>query len=107
MYHTHSYAFKWVYDLPELDLNQWEFLLNLFSTVHTCKEDVKYMEHEILKCRFEFDDRPLIEAIKKSFSLKENKKILNKKLTLLAVSNIVSSNRFGLLRNQHHKLIVK
>ena len=106
LYHWHSYAFEWGLDLPDSDLNQLELMLNLINKGDEYREKLKEMVHEILKGKPKFDNSPLIEAIKRSFSFEENDKILNKKLILLAVSNIVSSNNLELLRIQNHKLII-
>ena len=51
-------------------------------------------------------DKGYIDSIKRSFSTKDRGKLIEKKVTLLAVSNLVSSNYIELLRIQDHRLIV-
>lgn len=103
MYHAHSHAYEWGLDLNDIDLTQLKFLLNILGTD---REELKKHVLNILSNKETNYSNDYIEVIKKIFSGNEKAELLEKKITLLAVSNIVGSNNVEFLRIQNHKLIV-
>ena len=103
MNHAHSHAFEWGLDLNDYDLNQIRLLLNA-EQIDT--ESLKIRVIEILDGKLTASDGSYSELIKKVFSSYDNEELFNKKITLLAVSNLISSNVFEILRIEKHRLIV-
>ena len=103
MYHGHSHAFEWGLDLNDDDLNQLKFLLN---TQNINTEELNERVREILKGNNWYYNQTHAELIRKNFSLNDNEELFNKKIILLTVSNMISSNTLELLRIEDHWLIV-
>ena len=104
MYYAHSYAYEWGLGIIDEDLDRLRFLLKV-SEINTDK--LKERVLDILKGHvYYYNGEDYIDSIKRSFSIKDKGKFLEKKVTLLAVSNLVSSNHIELLRIQDHRLIV-
>ncbi|CAC12506.1 hypothetical protein [Thermoplasma acidophilum] len=103
MYHAHSYAFEWGLDLNDEDLNQLKFLINILEiNTGELSERVRL----VLKGNNGYYNQTYAELIRRNFSFKDNKKLFNKKIILLAVSDLISSNILELLRIEDHRLIV-
>ena len=103
MYHAHNYAFEWGLDLNDDDLNQLKALLKA-RKINT--EKLKNDVQEILEGKLGINDRIYVEVIKKAFSPNDSEELFNRKIILLAASNLVYSNRLELLRIQNHRIIV-
>ena len=104
LYHAHCHAFEWGLDITDDDMDQLRYLLRVLE-INT--DNIKDSAFNILKGQVHYDsDKGYIDSIKRSFSIKDKGKLLEKKVTLLAVSNLVSSNHIELLRIQDHRLIV-
>ena len=103
MYYAHHYAFEWGLDLNDRDLNQLKSLLKA-RKINT--EKLKNDVQKILEGKLGINDRIYMEAIKKTFSPNDSEELFNKKIILLATSNLVSSNRLELLRIQNHRILV-
>ena len=84
-------------------MNQLRFLLRVLE-INTDKLIERVLD--ILKGNVYHSDEGYTDSIKRSFSIKDEGELLEKKITLLAVSNLVSSNHIELLRIQDHRLIV-
>ena len=103
MYHAHSHAYEWGLGISDEDMNQLRFLLRVLE-INTDKLIERVLD--ILKGNVYHSDEGYTDSIKRSFSIKDEGELLEKKITLLAVSNLVSSNHIELLRIQDHRLIV-
>ena len=104
LYHAHCHAFEWGLDIADDYMDQLRYLLRVLE-INT--DDIKDSAFNILKGQVHYDsDKGYIDSVRRSFSIKDKGKLLEKKTTLLAVSNLVSSNFIELLRIQDHKLIV-
>ncbi|HLH85913.1 MAG TPA: hypothetical protein VKU79_03495 [Thermoplasmataceae archaeon] len=103
MYHAHSHAFEWGLDLNDDDLNQLKFLLN---TLAIDTEGLSERVRNVLKGNNGYYNQSYAELIRKNFSLNDYEELFNKKITLLAVSHLISSNMLELLRLEDHWLIV-
>ncbi|MGP6294505.1 hypothetical protein [Caldiplasma sukawensis] len=103
IYHAHSHAFEWGMDLCDEDMKQ---LDSLISILGIDKERLKNWVMEIKKSKNDLSDQGYRASIKKSFSPKDSKDTFQKRINLLAVSELVSSNGIELIRIQDHRLIV-
>lgn len=104
LYHAHCHAFEWGLDITDDDMDQLRYLLRVLE-INT--DNIKDSAFNILKGQVHYDsDKGYIDSIKRSFSIKDRGKLIENKVSLLAVSNLVSSNHIELLRIQDHRLIV-
>lgn len=103
MYHAHSHAFEWGLDLDGEDLNQ---LNSLICILYGNTGPLKKRVLEILRDKIGFPDKSYAQLIRNAFSSNDSEELFYKKIILLAVSNLVSSNTVELLKIQNHKLIV-
>ena len=104
LYHAHSHAYEWGLGISDEDMDQLRFLLRVLE-INTDK--LKERVLDILKGHvYYYNGEDYIDSIKRSFFIKDKGKLLEKKVTLLAVSNLVSSNHIEFLRIQDHRLIV-
>lgn len=103
MYHGHSHAFEWDLDLNDRDLNQLKFLLEALK-INT--EDLGERVKEVLRGNNWQYTEYHAELIRKTFSLNDDDELFKKKIILLAVSNVISSNMLELIRIEDHRLIV-
>lgn len=100
MYHNNAYAYEWGLDLLDEYTDQLKLLLRILDVD---LEAIKERVFGILKGSMIYNGQGYTESIRKSFTIKDNYELFNKKIILLAASKIVSSNRLELLRLQGHR----
>ena len=103
MYHAHHYAFEWGLDLDDSEL---DLLRSLLITRNVNIEGLRKEVKKILNGKNEFHRETYLKLVRGSFSKNDNKNLFNKKILLLAVSNVISSNKLEILRIQNQKLII-
>lgn len=103
VYHAHSHAFEWFTELADEDFKQLESLVGILDIE---VEPLKKRVMEIIRSKDNFAGQGYLEVLKKAFSSSDMGNMFNKKILMLAISNIVSSNGLELLRIHDHKLIV-
>lgn len=103
LYHQHCHAYEFSTDLEIDNLTKLKRILEILNVdIHSMENTVA----SILQDNIKRHNENYIRLIKDLFSLNDSTDLFEKKLSLLAISNLVCSNKIELLRIENKKLIV-